>query len=287
MKNFKIKSFCKINLYLRVIKRLNNGCHNIISLVTFCDLYDLITISKIRNTKDKISFSGQFKKNISKKSNTVTKILNLLRKNKLLKNQTFKINIQKNIPHGSGLGGGSSNAANLLNYFGSKMRLKLSKNKIKKLAAQIGFDVPISLEIRNTFLTGKRNEILRLNQKFRLNLLIVYPNLICSTKKIYEKNKEISRLKPQSSFYIKNNKKLINFLKKEHNDLEKTVVQIYPKIKKIIYYIKSQKGCYFSRVTGSGSACIGIFSNMKNALYAQKLIKLKYPKYWSAVSKTI
>ncbi len=287
MKNFKIKSFCKINLSLRVIKRLNNGYHNIMSLITFCDLYDVITISKIKNSKDKISFSGTFKKGISKKLNTATKILNLLRKTKLLKNQAFKINIQKNIPHGSGLGGGSSNAANLLNYFGSKMRLKLSKNKIKKLATQIGFDVPISLERRNTFLTGKRNEILRLNQKFGLNLLIVYPNLICSTKKIYRKNRKISRLKPQSFYYIKNNKKLINFLKKEHNDLEKTVVQIYPKIKKIIYYIKSQKGCYFSRITGSGSACIGIFSNMKNATYAQKLIKLKYPKYWSVVSKTI
>ena len=287
MKKFKIKSYCKINLSLRVIKRLNNGYHNIMSLITFCDLYDIITISKIRNSKDKISFSGKFKNGINKKTNTATKILNLLRRTKLLKNQAFKINIQKNIPHGSGLGGGSSNAANLLNYFGSKMRLKLSKNKIKKLAAQIGFDVPISLERRNTFLTGKRNEILRLNQKFRLNLLIVYPNLICSTKKIYGKNREISRLKPQSFFYIKNNKKLINFLKKERNDLEKTVVQIYPKIKKIIYYIKSQKGCYFSRITGSGSACIGIFSNMKNAIYAQKLIKLKYPKYWSAVSKTI
>ena len=287
MKNCKIKSYCKINLYLRVIKKLNSGYHNIISLITFCDLYDVISISKIRSLKDKISFSGKFKKGINKKSNTTTKMLNLLRRTKLIKNQAFKINIEKNIPHGSGLGGGSSNAANLLNYFDSKMRLKLSKDKIKKLAAKIGFDVPINLERRNTFLTGKRNEILRLNQKFRLNLLIVYPNLICSTKKIYEKNKEISRLKPQSSFYIKNNKKLINFLKKEHNDLEKTVVQIYPKIKKIIYYIKSQKGCYFSRVTGSGSACIGIFSNMKNALYAQKLIKLKYPKYWCVVSKTI
>ena len=274
-------------MYLRVIKKLNNGYHNMISLITFCDLYDVITISKIRNFKDKISFSGKFKEGINKKSNTATKILNLLRRTKLIKNQAFKINIEKNIPHGSGLGGGSSNAANLLNYFDSKMRLRLSKNKIKKLAAQIGFDVPINLEKRNTFLTGKRNEILRLNQKFRLNLLIVYPNLICSTKKIYEKNKEISSLKPQSFFYIKNNKKLINFLKKERNDLEKTVVQIYPKIKKIICYIESQKGCYFSRVTGSGSACIGIFSNMKNALYAQKLIKLKYPKYWSTVSKTI
>lgn len=128
---------------------------------------------------------------------------------------------------------------------------------------------------------------MRLNQKFKLNLLIVYPNLICSTKKIYERNREINLSKPQSIFYIKNNKKLINFLKNENNDLEKTVIKIYPKVKKIIDYIKFQKGCYFSRITGSGSACIGIFSNMKNAIYAQKLIKLKYPKYWCAVSKTI
>ena len=98
--------------------------------------------------------------------------------------------------------------------------------------------------------------------------------------------KKISSLKPQL-IYIKNNKKLIDFLKNENNDLEKTVIKIYPKVKKIIDYIKSQKGCYFSRITGSGSACIGIFSDMKSTIFAQKLIKLKFPKYWSATSKTI
>ena len=287
MDNIKIKSYCKINLSLKVLKKLNSGYHNIISLITFCDLHDVISISRIRNLKDEISFSGKFKKGINKKSNTITKVLNLLRSIKLLENQAFKINVRKNIPHGSGLGGGSSNAADLLNYFNSKMKLKLSKNKIKKLAGQIGFDVLVNLKKRNTFLTGKRGEILRLNQKFKLNLLIVYPNLICSTKKIYERNRKINLSKPQSFFYIKNNKKLINLLKNENNDLEKTVIKIYPKVKKIIDCIKSQKGCYFSRITGSGSACIGIFSNMKNAIYAQKLIKLKYPKYWCAVSKTI
>ena len=287
MKKFIIKSFCKINLTLRVLKRLSNGYHNINSLITFCDVHDVISICKIKNLKDKISFSGKFKKGINKKKNTITKVLDLLRRTQLLENQAFKINIQKNIPHGSGLGGGSSNAAYLLNYFNSKMRLRLSKNKIKKLASQIGFDVPINLERRNTFLTGKREEIVRLNRKFRLNLLIVYPNLICSTKKIYKKNKKISSSKSLSFSYIKDNKKLINLLKNENNDLEKAVVKIYPKVKKIIDYIKSQKGCYFSRITGSGSACIGIFSNMKNVIYAQKLIKLKSPKYWCAVSKTI
>ena len=287
MDNIKIKSYCKINLSLKVLKKLNSGYHNIISLITFCDLHDVISISRIRNLKDEISFSGKFKKGINKKSNTITKVLNLLRSIKLLENQAFKINVRKNIPHGSGLGGGSSNAADLLNYFNSKMKLKLSKNKIKKLAGQIGFDVLVNLKKSNTFLTGKKGEILRLNQKFKLNLLIVYPNLICSTKKIYERNRKINLSKAQSIFYIKNNKKLINLLKNENNDLEKTVIKIYPKVKKIIDCIKSQKGCYFSRITGSGSACIGIFSNMKNAIYAQKLIKLKYPKYWCAVSKTI
>ena len=287
MDNIKIRSYCKINLSLRVLKKLNSGYHNIISLITFSDLHDVISISRIRELKDEISFSGKFKRGINKKSNTITKVLNLLRSNKMLKNQAFKINVQKNIPHGSGLGGWSSNAANLLNYFNLKMKLKLSKNKIRKLADQIGFDVSINLEKRNAFLTGKRGKILRLNQKFKLNLLIVYPNLICSTKKIYERNRKINLSKPQSFFYTKDNKKLINFLKNENNDLEKTVIKIYPKIKKIIDYIKSQKGCHFSRITGSGSACIGIFSNMRHAIYVQKLIKLKYPKYWCAVSKTI
>ena len=189
MKNFKIKSYCKINLSLKIIKKLKSGYHNISSLITFCDLHDVISISKINRDNDRISFSGKFSKGIDKKINTVTKVLKLLRKKNLIKNQSFKINIKKNIPHGSGLGGGSSNASNLLSYFNNKMELKLKKNKMINLANKIGSDVPISLEKKNTFLTGKKDKIVRINKKFNLNLLIVYPNIICSTKKIYEKNK--------------------------------------------------------------------------------------------------
>jgi len=171
VKNFKIKSYCKINLSLRVIKKLNNNYHNIISLITFCDLHDVISISKTKSSRDKISFSGKFKKGINKKSNTITNVLYLLRKRNFFQKQAFKIDIQKNIPHGSGLGGGSSNAANVLNFFNSKMRLKLNKDEISKIAYQIGFDTPVSLEKKNTILSGKKGEILRLNQKFRLNFI--------------------------------------------------------------------------------------------------------------------
>ena len=287
MKIFKIKSYCKVNLSLKVIKELKNGYHNISSLITFIDLYDIISISKIDKSKDIISFSGKFSKGIDKKNNTITKLLILLRKKKLIKEQSFKINIEKNIPYGSGLGGGSSNASNLLNYFNNEMKLKLKKNKLINLAKKIGSDVPICLEKKNTFLTGKKNKMLRINKKFNLNLLIVYPNIVCSTKKIYKRNRIKNSTKYQSYFNEKNNIKLIDYLKREKNDLEKIVIKIYPKVGEIIYCIKIQKGCLFSRITGSGSACIGIFSNRANAISAQKLIRSRYPKYWSVVSKTI
>ena len=287
MHSIKIKSYCKINLSLKILKKISGGYHSIASLITFCDLHDIISISRINKLKDEISFSGKFQKGINKRSNTITKVLNLLRNTKLLKNKTFKINIQKNIPHGSGLGGGSSNAAYLLNYFNSRLRLKLSKNKINKIANQIGFDTPINLKKKNTFLTGKHNEIIRLSRKFKFNILIVYPNIICSTKKIY-KNKNQSKSKKEGVLDFKKNKHhIIKFLKKERNDLQVVTIKLYPKIKKIIDLIKNQDGCYFSRITGSGAACFGIFSNMKTAISTKKLIHTKFPNYWCAVSKTI
>ena len=95
MKKFRIKSYCKVNLSLKVLKKINNEYHSISSLITFCNLHDVISIRKISGSNDKISFSGKFKGGIDNKSNTITKVLNLLRKNNLLENQSFKINIKK------------------------------------------------------------------------------------------------------------------------------------------------------------------------------------------------
>jgi 4-diphosphocytidyl-2-C-methyl-D-erythritol kinase len=287
VKKTKIKSYCKINLTLRIKKKLKNRYHVIKSLITFCNLYDIISISKLKKSSDQIIFFGKFKKKINIQSNTITKTLYLLRKNKLINNEYYKIIVKKNIPHGSGLGGGSSNAASILNYFNKNGSLKLNNRKLEKLASKIGSDVPITLQKKNTELTGRKNKMLRLNKKFNLNILIVYPNLISSTKKIYENNKNISSKIKETSISKLNKKKLIEHLKREKNDLEQSVVTTYPKVKKIINFIKSQKGCYLSRITGSGSACIGIFSNMRNTIAAMKLIKLRHPNYWCVVSKTI
>ena len=284
---FSIKSFCKINANLRVLKKLKNNYHSIQSLIMFCDIFDLVSISQIKSSKDKIKFYGQFKKDIDNKSNTISKLLNLLRKKGLIKKNFFLIKVKKNIPHGSGLGGGSSNAATLLNFFKSKKIISLSSEEMKSVGSKIGSDVPVLLNTKSALLTGKIGQIKRINYKFKFTILIVYPNLICSTKKIYKRNKNFSLPLPISAFNFKSKKALVNFLKYEKNDLQDPAIKFYPKIRMIIKQLSTMKGCYFSRITGSGSACIAIFPNTSRAIAAQKLIKLKYPKYWTAVSKTI
>ena len=76
-------------------------------------------------------------------------------------------------------------------------------------------------------------------------------------------------------------------MKKDRNDLERIVLKKYKKIEQVIDLISTQKGCYFSRLTGSGSACFGIFKSRKLAYKGLKIVKNKFPKYWCVVSKTI
>ena len=115
MSNNYIKSYAKINLALNVTGK-RNSMHKIESIVSFIDLHDLISIQNIKSNNHKIYFYGKFSKNI-KRENTVQKLLDLLDRSNLLKNEKFKIIIKKNIPQEAGLGGGSMNAATVLNFF--------------------------------------------------------------------------------------------------------------------------------------------------------------------------
>ena len=129
MSIIQIKSYAKINLALNVTGKLVK-LHKIESIVSFINLHDLIFIKKINGPHHQISFYGNFSKNINR-NNTVEKLLKTLDENMLLKDRKFKIKIKKNIPQKSGLGGGSMNAANILNTLIKKILLKLIKKKFK------------------------------------------------------------------------------------------------------------------------------------------------------------
>ena len=86
---------------------------------------------KIDSNKHDISFIGNFSKNI-KKDNTVSKLFKVLEDKKILNNKKFQIKIKKNIPHEAGLGGGSMNAATILNFLIQKKFIKINQKKICK-----------------------------------------------------------------------------------------------------------------------------------------------------------
>ena len=144
--NFKIiKSYAKINLSLGVTGRLNSKYHKIESLVSFLKLHDEVKIRKINKKKHKIQFFGKFSKGINKE-NTVSKLLKILDEKNLLNNEKYFIKIKKNIPHKSGLGGGSMNASALIRFFIYKKILNLSKKNIIKLSKKVGQDVQFGLD---------------------------------------------------------------------------------------------------------------------------------------------
>ena len=116
MKASIIKSHAKINVSLSVVGKLHSNLHKIESIVTFINIYDLLSIKQTTLKKHKISFRGKFSKKIGKQ-NTVSKLLKELDRKNLLKNKKFNIVVSKNIPQQSGLGGGSMNASSLLNFF--------------------------------------------------------------------------------------------------------------------------------------------------------------------------
>ena len=73
----------------------------------------------------------------------------------------------------------------------------------------------------------------------------------------------------------------------QKNELQSIVEKKYPPIKTLLKDISTKKGCYFSRMSGSGSVCYGLFNSESNAKKALNKIKYKYPKFWFSIAKTV
>ena len=281
MSIFKIKSYAKLNLALNVIGKTSK-LHKIETIVSFIDLHDLIYLKQINNKDHRISFEGTFSKNINK-INTVTTLLKLLDKKNLLKNQKFEIRIIKNIPQEAGMGGGSMNAASLINFFFKKGLLKLNKNELIKLTGHIGSDVILGIKPTNAILTSK-GKILKYDKSIKLYTLVVKPDFGCSTKQVYSKVKLFSKSKfnipKQEMFEAK-------YLKTLNNDLEKIVFKQYPKLKKIKSFLLTMPNNIFVRMSGSGSAIVAYFHSKRTCGNAYSQFKRKFNSHWCITSKTI
>ena len=278
-----IKSYCKINLFLRVLKKNHRGLHDIQTTAMLLDLHDKIRIKEIKKNKDEVLFTGLFKENINNKTNSVTNTLSLLRSQNFLNtSKKYQIIINKRIPVFAGLGGGTGNAVSIIKYV---VKSKISLKLIEKFENKIGSDLRLFF-FNHTFQKTLKN-VRSFKKKYNFHFLLVYPNVKSSTKIIFSKVKNFNtplRIDPLKTL---SKKKYIKFLINETNDLQKIVEKKHKKIKDVLNLIKLQKNCLFSRMTGSGSVCFGVFSNRKSAGMAFKVLKKKFPNYWCVLTKSI
>ena len=286
MKDAVLKSYAKINLFLRVGKKLKkNKLHNIQSLVFLINLSDKIIIRKINGSRDLVRFVGKFNKNISRTKNSINKSLLLLRKKGFLsKKNNYKITVRKNIPVFSGLGGGSSNAASIIKFFFK--RKKILEKDINYFTKHLGSDLRLFFKYKKIF---QKNLLITRNFKadHKFYFVLIYPFLKSSTKEIYSKLHKFEVIQNKNNYRKKSRLELINLLRIEENSLEKIVVSKFPIIKNILQELELIKNCQFSRVTGSGSACFALFLNKRDATLALRQIKRKFPKFWCVFCKTI
>ena len=276
-----IKSHAKINLSLTINKKIEKKrLHDIQSHFCLINLFDLISIKRNKKNVDQISFDGPHSKYVKKSNNSIKQILKIMRKFKLISDY-YSIKVHKQIPVFAGLGGGSSNAASLLKFLSKKKIEDKIFNKIIDLA---GSD--LRLFFYNQGILQSLKKIVKFKKKYKLFFLVVYPNIKCSTREVYSKVKNYNKKKVLKQIH-KNKAALINQIFNLNNDLQSIVEKKYPVIQKLLLNISTEKGCYFSRMTGSGSACYGLFRDMRSSKVALKRLRKKYPKFWFSIAKTI
>ena len=281
MKVFKIQSHAKINLALNVTGKTTK-LHKIESIISFIYLHDLIYLKQINKKNHEVSFKGEFSKKINN-NNTVTNLLKLLDKKNFLNDKKFEIKIIKNIPQEAGMGGGSMNAASLLNFFIEKKSIKIKKNELKKISNEIGSDVILGIKPSSAILLSN-GDIKKYKNKIKFHVLVTKPNFGCTTKYIYSKVNSFSKpqFKPpkQKLFEAK-------YLKILDNDLEKVALNKYPELKRIKSYLCGLPNALFVRMSGSGSSIVAYFHSKKACKKAYSQYKRKFNSHWCIESKTI
>ncbi len=278
-----IKSYCKINIFLRVVRKLNSGLHGIQANNMLLELHDSITIKLISKKKDNIIFRGKFGKNVQKSKNSIIDTMYVLRKHNLInERKRFKIIINKRIPVFAGLGGGTSNAAFIIKYF---LKNRINNKFLSLFERKIGTDLRLFF-FKNSFQKSLSN-LKEFKKKFKFYFILIYPNIKCSTKDIYSKVRSYRHPIKFDPTQIASEKNYIKFVENEKNCLQKIVENKHKKVKKLLDLIELQKDCYFSRMTGSGSTCYGMFKNKKKAMNALKIIRRKLPNFWCVITKTI
>jgi len=246
-----IKAFGKVNLYLDVISRREDNFHNILTLFQSINEYDDIFIEFSKNEV----FESEPPLNISWDKNIIKKSIEIFKRETGFYNFYLKIKLIKNLPIGGGVGGGSSDAAAVLNFLSKNF--KISEKELFEISCKIGSDVPFLLKGGTAVGKGK-GEILEFLEPLKLNIQIYPMNYNIDTKKMYymlDQNWEnISHFgNPYKLYEALKSNDIITSKQNAFNVFEQVVFKEYPKLKQKKEDIEKDKDNVFTLMSGSGS----------------------------------
>ena len=269
---YSITAPAKLNLNLFVKGKADNGLHLLESDVCFLELVDRIYL-KFSENDNFLQTNTNKSLLVDSKQNLILESLNSFR-DLTGWHKKFKIYLNKNIPIGAGLGGGSADAAATLILL-RKLFNKESKSKkvsipnLFEIANKLGSDVPACLESKSLKISGFGNKIKRNLISNDYSYLLVNPNIKVSTKKVFSQLSYFSYEKP---FNKKINFENINV----YNSLLSSAIKLAPPILDILSILKNIPNIVAYGMSGSGSTCFGIFRSNKIILPISRYFNDKY-----------
>ena len=266
---YKEISPAKINLFLKIISKRDDGYHNLRSGVTLINLHDEVSAEK--SSEFKVKYTGQFAPpDNTFKDCIVEKIFSTYK----LKKPQYCFTIKKNIPVQSGLGSASSNAAAVL-----RILKKLDYREIKTINfSEIGADVPLFVENQDSLVRGIGD--ITIKQLFpKYYFLLIKPIQNCSTQEMYHEV-NINELKFDLNF---DTDEISEF--DMGNDFEVIAERKYPEISTFLKFMRGFSDVIFSRLTGSGSCIYSVFEKKDSAEKALKFFKERFPDHWAVVAE--
>ena len=244
----------KINIGLNIVKKLDDGFHNIETAFLPIELCDILEFVASPNNKMEFTTSGLFIDG-NDENNLVIKAYNLVAKDFQL--PPLQIHLHKHIPMGAGLGGGSSDAASMLKMLNENFSLGLSVEDLIEYAKLLGSDVAFFIESKPTIGVGRGDILTQIDLTILkgLKIIVVKPDIHISTSEAYAGvSPEVPKKKLIDTFQLPI-EKWQGVIK---NDFENSLFPNYPVLKDIKQkFIDS--GAIYSSMSGSGSAVFGIF----------------------------
>ncbi|WFD10129.1 4-(cytidine 5'-diphospho)-2-C-methyl-D-erythritol kinase [Tepidibacter hydrothermalis] len=274
MESLNLKCRAKINLSIDVLGKRADNYHLVEMIMQTIDLYDNVNIEEI-DSGIIIDSDNEYVPTDS--SNIAYKAADLI-KRKFNINKGVKISINKNIPVAAGLAGGSTNAAAVLVGLNKMWDLKLTEDNLMELGLQLGADVPFCILGGAAVAEGIGEKLTRIEGLESVKILICKPDILVSTKWVYE-NLDINGLSKRP-----NTKNILNNLKENDvqalaknmcNVLESVTENEYTQIKEIKKKM-IEHHALGSMMSGSGPTVFGIFDNLDCAQKAKEELKQLY-----------